>query len=122
LPKIEGDVDILLDIYCHRSLKGNEDDSINEEYGNTDRLVELGGRVLDLTLVAHLFYRRPMLLAEQITVRTLPFGVDLLKMLLRIMLERPSLMISSELGSLPGTLNPSFVLHPGLARSLIRRR
>ncbi|KAJ7361596.1 hypothetical protein DFH08DRAFT_952137 [Mycena albidolilacea] len=67
LPKIEGDVDILLDIYCHQSLKGNEDDSINEEYGNTDRLVELGGRVLDLTLVAHLFYRRPMLLAEQIT-------------------------------------------------------
>jgi len=65
LPKIEGDVDIILDIYCHRSLKGN--DSMNEEYGDTDRLVELGARVLDMTLVSHLFYRRPILLAEQIT-------------------------------------------------------
>ncbi|KAF7347719.1 hypothetical protein MVEN_01529100 [Mycena venus] len=65
LPKIEGDVDIILDIYCHSSLKGN--DSMNEEYGDVDRLVELGSRALDMTLAVHLFYKRPMLLAEQIT-------------------------------------------------------
>ncbi|KAJ7235871.1 hypothetical protein B0H12DRAFT_1140939 [Mycena haematopus] len=65
LPKIDGDVDIILDIYSHRSLGGN--DSLNEEYGNTDRLVQLGGVVFDMALVAHLFHRQPMLLAEQIT-------------------------------------------------------
>ncbi|KAF8216079.1 hypothetical protein K438DRAFT_1800039 [Mycena galopus ATCC 62051] len=65
LPKIDGDVDIILDIYSHRSLGDNG--YINEEYGNTDRLVQLGGTVLDMTLVAHFFYRQPMLLPEQIT-------------------------------------------------------
>lgn len=42
---------------------------MNDEYG--DRLVELGGRVLEMTLVVHLFHKRPILLAEQITVRIL---------------------------------------------------
>ncbi|KAJ7925923.1 hypothetical protein B0H13DRAFT_1973890 [Mycena leptocephala] len=64
LPKIEGDVDIILDIYSHRSLKTNY---MNDEYGDTDRLVELGGRVLDMTLASHLFHKRPILLAEQIS-------------------------------------------------------
>ncbi|KAJ7619169.1 hypothetical protein DFH06DRAFT_1235514 [Mycena polygramma] len=66
LPKIDGDFDILLDIYSHRSLKGNGPLN-NEEYGDTDRLVELGARVLDMVVTAHLFCKRPMLLADQIS-------------------------------------------------------
>jgi len=65
LPKIEGDVDVILDIYSHQSLKG--DNHMNEEYGNLDRLVEIGSRVVDMTLAVHFFHKRPMLLAEQIT-------------------------------------------------------
>lgn len=42
---------------------------MNEEYGDTDRLVELGRRVLEMALTAHLFYKRPILTAEEISVR-----------------------------------------------------
>ncbi|KAJ6519964.1 hypothetical protein C8R45DRAFT_42407 [Mycena sanguinolenta] len=66
LPKIEGDVDIILDIYSHHSLGGTNG---NDEYGNADRLVQLGGVVLDMVLVAHLFYKQPLLSAEQISDR-----------------------------------------------------
>ncbi|KAJ7110071.1 hypothetical protein C8R44DRAFT_801313 [Mycena epipterygia] len=68
LPKIEGDIDIILDIYSHHSLKGNH--YMNDEYGDTDRLVELGGRVLEMALTAHLFYKRPILTAEEISDQT----------------------------------------------------
>ncbi|KAF7339350.1 hypothetical protein MSAN_02148800 [Mycena sanguinolenta] len=65
LPKIEGDVDIILDIYSHRSLGGTNE---NNEYGNTDRLVQLGGAVLHMVLLTHLFCKQPLLNAEQIDV------------------------------------------------------
>ncbi|KAJ7161437.1 hypothetical protein C8R43DRAFT_335579 [Mycena crocata] len=65
LPKIEGDVDIILDIYTHHSLKGNN--TMNSEYGDTERLVELGRKVLDMTLVVHLFHKHPLLVAEEIS-------------------------------------------------------
>jgi len=67
LPKIEGDVDVILDIYSHQSLKPKDPGDMNEEYGDLDRLVEIGGRVVDMTLAVHFFHKRPMLLAEQIT-------------------------------------------------------
>jgi hypothetical protein len=96
LPKIEGDVDIILDIYSHHSLKT---DYMNDEYGDTDRLVELGGKVLDMALASHLFHKRPILLAEQISVRILdlPCGAITLTML-RITLERLSRTINSGNG------------------------
>ncbi|KAJ6575261.1 hypothetical protein B0H19DRAFT_1127907 [Mycena capillaripes] len=65
LPKIEGDIGIILDIYCHHSLKG--DPPMNDEYGDTDRLVELGAKALDMALATHYFYKRPLLLADQIS-------------------------------------------------------
>ncbi|KAK7064113.1 hypothetical protein R3P38DRAFT_2822508 [Favolaschia claudopus] len=64
LPKIDGDDDMVLDIYCHRSLKPTND--MNDEYGDTDRLALLGGRVLEMALVSHYFYKRPFLVAGQI--------------------------------------------------------
>ncbi|KAJ7040465.1 hypothetical protein C8F04DRAFT_1083655 [Mycena alexandri] len=65
LPKIEGHHDIILDLYSHHSLKGNN--VMNEEYGDVERLAELGRNTLDLVLVAHAFQKRPMLLADHIT-------------------------------------------------------
>ncbi|KAJ7131424.1 hypothetical protein C8R44DRAFT_871916 [Mycena epipterygia] len=67
LPKIDGDVDIVLDIYVHHALKGGE--PMSDEYGDTERLIELGGRVLDTTLAVHLFHERPMLTADEISDR-----------------------------------------------------
>ncbi|KAJ6604792.1 hypothetical protein DFH09DRAFT_1123812 [Mycena vulgaris] len=67
LPKIEGDVDIILDIYSHKSLKGNYQ---SPEYGDTDRLVELGARVLDMVLTTHFFRKSPFLTAQEISEHT----------------------------------------------------
>ncbi|KAG6814140.1 hypothetical protein H0H92_002135 [Tricholoma furcatifolium] len=65
LPKIEGDIDLLLDVYTHRSLRFGG--ALNDDYGDTDRLAELGHRVLDLAVTFHYFSKRPMLSAEDIT-------------------------------------------------------
>ncbi|KAJ7492484.1 hypothetical protein FB451DRAFT_1218482 [Mycena latifolia] len=65
LPKIDGEVDIILDIYSHESLKGQY--GMNEEYGDTNRLIELGARVLDMALTVHQFHKRPMLTADEIS-------------------------------------------------------
>lgn len=66
LPKIEGDVDLILDVYTHRSLR--MDTSLNDDYGDTDRLAELGAKILDLTVTSHFFSKKPMLTASQIVV------------------------------------------------------
>jgi len=63
LPQIEGDVGIVIDLYMHRSLQGN---SINDDYGDMDRLVQLGAKTLDAVLYAHFFRKRPILVAPQI--------------------------------------------------------
>ncbi|KAJ7786465.1 hypothetical protein B0H16DRAFT_1490565 [Mycena metata] len=47
-----------------KKLKGS--DVMNNEYGDVERLAELGRNTLNLVLVAHAFQKRPMLLAEQI--------------------------------------------------------
>jgi len=61
LPKISGD--LILDVFTHKSLQV---DAHNHEYGGNDRLAELGGKVLDMTITHCLFSRRPMLMAADI--------------------------------------------------------
>ncbi|TFK77401.1 hypothetical protein BDN72DRAFT_830559 [Pluteus cervinus] len=61
LPKIDGDMEILLDIYSHPSLRvGGTEDPPNEEYGDTDRLAELGKQVLSLAVTFHYYSQTPM--------------------------------------------------------------
>jgi dsRNA-specific ribonuclease len=68
LPKIEGDVDLLLDVYTHKSLRFGGA-PFNDEYGDTERLAELGARVLDLAVTFYFYSRKPMLTASEIAVR-----------------------------------------------------
>ncbi|KAF7307040.1 hypothetical protein MIND_00497100 [Mycena indigotica] len=65
LLKIEGDYDVLLEIYTHSSLK---DGSMlyNEEYGDVDRLIQRGTSTLNDGLYEHFFNKRPLLNVEQI--------------------------------------------------------
>ncbi|KAG6889997.1 hypothetical protein C0995_012957 [Termitomyces sp. Mi166 len=67
IPKIEGDVDLLLDVFTHRSLRFGQSAAMNNDYGDTDRLAELGHRILDLTVTFHYFSKRPMLSAAEVT-------------------------------------------------------
>lgn len=67
LPKIAGDVDLLLDVYTHKSLRFGGA-PLNDEYGDTERLAELGSRVLDLAVTFHFYARKPMLPASEIAV------------------------------------------------------
>jgi len=64
LPTIVGE-DLLLDIYTHKSLIPSGA-PMNEEYGDTDRLADLGARVLDLAVTFHLHSKRPMLSALEV--------------------------------------------------------
>ncbi|KAG5637643.1 hypothetical protein H0H81_003720 [Sphagnurus paluster] len=67
LPKIEGDIDLVLDIYTHSSLRfPSGPDSLNDDYGDTDRLAELGSRILDLAVTFHFYSKKPMLTANEI--------------------------------------------------------
>jgi dsRNA-specific ribonuclease len=65
LPKIDGDVDLMLDVYTHFSLRATA--RMNETYGDVLRLEQLGSKVLDLAVTIHLFNERPPLnTAEEI--------------------------------------------------------
>ena len=67
LPKVSGDVDIILDLYTHRSLRfGNP--PLNEDYGDIDRLAELGQKVFELAVTIHYFSERPVLDYQELTV------------------------------------------------------
>jgi dsRNA-specific ribonuclease len=83
LPEIVGDGDLLLDIYTHKSLIPSGT-PMNEEYGDTDRLADLGARVLDLAVTSHLHSKRPMLSASEIAVYPLSYPVPRTDMLMRI--------------------------------------
>jgi hypothetical protein len=83
LPQIIGDVDLLLDVYTHRSLIPSGA-PMNEEYGDTDRLADLGARALDLTVTFHFYSRKPMLSISEIAVCPLSYAVPRAKMLMRI--------------------------------------
>ncbi|KAG7442765.1 uncharacterized protein BT62DRAFT_904944 [Guyanagaster necrorhizus] len=70
LPKINGDYNIMLDVYTHRTARpGAGADVMDEEYGNTERLAELGKKVLDLVVIHHFFFLKPHLAAEEVTNR-----------------------------------------------------
>ncbi|KAF8203844.1 hypothetical protein BJ912DRAFT_941196 [Pholiota molesta] len=68
LPKIEGDIDLMLDVYTHSSLRMPET-PMNDDYGDTPRLRELGQRVLELVVTYHLFNERPMLRQDEIQTK-----------------------------------------------------
>jgi len=42
---------------------------MNEDYGDTDRLADLGARILDLTVTLHFYSRKPMLSISEIAQR-----------------------------------------------------
>ncbi|KDQ63217.1 hypothetical protein JAAARDRAFT_188818 [Jaapia argillacea MUCL 33604] len=63
LPKLSGD--IILEVFTHRSLRF-EGAPQNEEFGDNDRLAELGERVLVAAVTFCLFSKRPMLSANEI--------------------------------------------------------
>ena len=69
LPKIEGDsVDLVLDVYTHHSLRPGPPQLLNQEYGDTHRLAELGAKLLELAVTFHYYSKRPMLSASELTV------------------------------------------------------
>lgn len=68
LPRIDGDVDLMLDVYTHSSLRFGSA-PMNDDYGDTERLAELGAKVLELTVTNQLFSQRPFLHSKEIQVR-----------------------------------------------------
>jgi len=67
LPKIEGDVDLMLEVFTHSSLRFGSATMI-EDYGDIERLAELGAKVLELTVTNQLYLRRPFLDSKDIQV------------------------------------------------------
>ena len=67
LPRIDGDVDLMLDVYTHSSLRFGSA-PMNDDYGDTERLAELGAKVLELTVTNQLFSQRPFLNSKEIQV------------------------------------------------------
>lgn len=67
IPQIEGDYDLLLDVFTHTSLKFRGA-PLNDEYGDTERLAELGGKVLELIATQHFFWKKPFLSSTDMTV------------------------------------------------------
>lgn len=68
IPEIGGDVDLLLDVYTHASLR-HPSTQVNEEYGDPERLAELGTNALDLAVTNYLYLERPFLTGREIQVR-----------------------------------------------------
>jgi len=69
LPPIDGDIDLMLDVFTHRTLQHRTGPSPGSIHGDTDRLAELGGRVLELSITYHLFSQRPYQNPEEIEAR-----------------------------------------------------
>ncbi|TFK67461.1 hypothetical protein BDN72DRAFT_95851 [Pluteus cervinus] len=59
LPKIGGDNEIMLEIYTHRSLRGDTQLD-NAEYGDAWRLSDLGEQVFSTIVTLHYFAKRPL--------------------------------------------------------------
>ena len=66
IPEIGGDVDLLLEVYTHASLRSHT--QMNAEYGDTDRLAELGASALDLAVTNYFYLVRPFLTGTEINV------------------------------------------------------
>lgn len=66
LPKISGD--LMLEVFTHKSLRFNGAPA-NEEFGDNERIAELGSRVLETAVTYALFRKKePMLSANEIQV------------------------------------------------------
>jgi hypothetical protein len=65
LPPLHGD--ILLEVFTHKSLRHSA--LPNDEYGDNERLAELGHQVFDLAVTYCLFLKRPMLTAQEMQAR-----------------------------------------------------
>jgi ribonuclease-3 len=63
LPHLDGD--ILLDVFTHSSLDYDAK-PVNQDYGDNNRLAELGERVLSLAITQRLFYKKPLLTSLEI--------------------------------------------------------
>lgn len=70
IPEIGGDVDLLLEVYTHASLRNPSHTQmpVNAEYGDTDRLAELGASALDLAVTNYFYLVRPFLSGTDINV------------------------------------------------------
>ena len=68
IPEIGGDVDLLLEVYTHASLRNPGHTQVNAEYGDTDRLAELGASALDLAVTNYFYLVRPFLSGTEIHV------------------------------------------------------
>ena len=68
IPEIGGDVDLLLEVYTHASLRNSSHTEMNAEYGDTDRLAELGASALDLAVTNYFYLMRPFLSGTEINV------------------------------------------------------
>ncbi|TFK41809.1 ribonuclease III domain-containing protein [Crucibulum laeve] len=75
LPKIEGDVDLLLDVFTHHSLRFGGA-PMNDDYGDTERLAELGAKVFDLAVTFHLYSKKPFLRAHDIAEQRMQTMAD----------------------------------------------
>lgn len=65
LPQLEGS--LLLDVFTHNSLHYDGKTS-NEDFGDNNRLADLGTQVLNLVVTQRLFFKKPMLTATEIVV------------------------------------------------------
>ncbi|CAA7265885.1 unnamed protein product [Cyclocybe aegerita] len=67
LPRIDGDIDLMLAVYTHKSL--NMASHANHTWGDTDRLAELGAKVVDLVVTFHFFAQQPLISTDEIRVQ-----------------------------------------------------
>lgn len=89
LPPLSGDV--FLQVSTHKSLrlKGVSPD----QYGDNERMIELGRQVFDLVLTEHLYRKRPMLKVKDLAVRRVWAKILCVKLtLLRADSTRPVLL------------------------------
>lgn len=77
LPKIDGDIDLMLDVYTHSSLSTTS--GMNETYGDTLRLEQLGAKVLDFAVTVHLYNEHsPLNTAEEIRASRALNGIQII--------------------------------------------
>ncbi|KAF9015662.1 ribonuclease III domain-containing protein [Cyathus striatus] len=68
LPRIEGNTDLLLDVFTHKSLRF-DGAPLNDDYGDTERLAEMGAKVVELAVTFHFYSIKPHLTADIIARR-----------------------------------------------------
>ena len=63
LPKISGE--LILNVFTHKALRPEP----STQYGDNDRLAELGEKILEMAVTSALFHQNPVLSAADISVR-----------------------------------------------------